>query len=185
MAIRRTLAVTLIASAAVLTVIHQQDQPSTTALVANRDLRPGDVLTTDDVHTAAMPEHLAPSDQITATDIVGRHVTGLIREGELLPRHRLLDSRLPAALTGRPDARLVPVRPADDALAAFIRPGDLVDLLSDDARVLARNAIVAVVPDADRQPSTESRAVLVAMPESDAHRVAAAGLRDRITFVLH
>ncbi|MCF8570281.1 SAF domain-containing protein [Gordonia sp. HY002] len=167
------------------TVAQQHGPPSATALVAVRDLRPGDVLVAGDVRATAVPDNLAPPDQITVNDIVGRHVTGLVQDGEIIGRHRLLDSRLPAVLTGQSDARLVPVRPADDALAAFVRTGDLVDLLTQDAQVLARNAVVAVTPDADRAPPTESGTVLVAMEESDAHRVAAAGLRDPITFVLH
>ena len=183
--IRRTLAIALIVSAVISTAAQQQGPPSTTALVAVRDLRPGDVLVAGDVRATAVPDNLAPPDQITVNDIVGRHVAGLVQGGEIIGRHRLLDSRLPTVLTGRPDTRLVPVRPADDTLAAFVRTGDLVDLLSQDAQVLARNAVVAATPDVERAPSTESGTVLVAMDESDAHRVASAGLRDPITFVLH
>lgn len=183
--IRRVLAISLIVSAVVLTAAQQDGLPSSTALVAVRDLRPGDALVADDVRVTEVPDHLSPREQVTAHDIVGRRVTGLVKEGEIIARHRLLDSQLPAVLIGRADARLVPVRPADDALAAFVRAGDLVDLLSQDARILARNAVVAMTPDNDRAASTEAGAVLVAMDEEDAHRVAAAGLRDPITFVMH
>ncbi|WOC11527.1 SAF domain-containing protein [Gordonia sp. MP11Mi] len=183
--IRRAVAVALIVCAAAVTVAQQHGSPSSTTLVATRELRPSEALTLDDVRSIAVPEHLVPTDPIAAEDLVGRHVTGLVHTGEIIARHRLLDSRLPSALIGRPDARLVPVRPADDTLATFVRAGDVVDLLSEDARVLARGAVVAVIPDSDRHASTDPGTVLVAMGEDDAHLVASAGLRDRITFVLH
>ena len=185
MFIRRAVAITLIVCAAAVTVTQQQGQPSSTALVATRDLRPGESLTINDVRSTPVPEHLVPTDSVAPDDLVGRHVTGLVHAGEIIARHRLLDSRLPSALIGRPDARLVPVRPADDTLATFLRAGDLVDLLSEDDRVLARGAVVAVSPDSDRRASTDPGTVLVAMGEDDAHIVAAAGLREPITFVLH
>lgn len=183
--IRRSIAAALIVCAGVVTVVDRREPATSTALVASRDLRPGDVLSSADVKSVPVPDHLRPAEQLSAGDLVGRHVTGVVDSGEIVTRHRLLDSRLPAALTGRSDARLVTVAPSDDTLATFVRAGDLVDLLSEDSRVLARSAVVAVTPEHDRRTSAETSAVLVAMPEGDAHRVAAAGLRDRITFVLH
>ncbi|MBB4137709.1 SAF domain-containing protein [Gordonia humi] len=183
--VRRSVAVALVVCAAVLAVVEHRDPPTPTALVAVRDLRPGQALTAEDVRIASVPEELTPDDAPTVDEVVGRQVTGPVHRGEIIARHRLLDARLPAALTGRSDARLVPVRPADDSLASFVRAGDRVDLLGDDSQVLARDAIVATTPSTDRSGPGETGTLLVAMPADAAHRVAAAGIRDPITFVLH
>ncbi|WP_186290577.1 SAF domain-containing protein [Gordonia zhaorongruii] len=184
--LRRCIALILTSAAVVVTVIDHRQPPAPTALVAAHDLAPGTVLNTDDVMQSPVPDHLLPVDRPAIADIVGRRVTGPIQAGEIIGRHRLLDSRLPAALLGDSNARLVPVRPADGTLLTLVRVGDHVDVLSEESDVLARDAIVALVPQrSSSQSERRPGSALIAMRESAAHRVAAAGLRTAITFVLH
>ncbi|GEE00987.1 flagellar basal body P-ring biosynthesis protein [Gordonia spumicola] len=182
-ALRRTAAVVLVLAAGVLSVVESRTAAAPTAVVATRDLRPGTALTQSDVRLAPVPASLMPDDAPSLGDVTGARVTGPVHAGEIIARHRLLDSRLPAELTGDADARLVPVRPADDSSTVFIRTGDAVDLLTEDGDVLARNATVALTPQTDGPE--RAGPVLVALPAAAAHRVAAAGLREQITFVLH
>lgn len=182
-AFRRCVAALLMVGAGVLTVIDNRTPTSPTALVAARDLKPGEIVTADDVRAAPVPHDLMPDDPPDVDAIAGRHVTGPIHAGEIITRHRLLDPRLPAEMTGDDQARLVPVRPADESSTAFIRPGDTVDLLTENGDVLARDATVALSPQSDG--SGRPGPVLVALPAAAAHRVASAGLREQITFVLH
>ncbi len=164
-------------------MIDQRTNGWPTAVVAVHDMRPGVAVTADSVRLAPVPTELTPVDPLTIDDVVGRRVTGTILSGEIIARHRLLEPRLPAELTGDPDARLVPVRPADETSTTLIRVGDVVDLLADDGDVLARAATVAVTAPADGPDRPGP--VLVALPSDEAHRVAAASLRQPITFVLH
>ncbi|QRY63151.1 SAF domain-containing protein [Gordonia sp. PDNC005] len=182
-AFRRCVAVLLMVGAGALTVIDNRIPTSPTALVAAHDLKPGEVLTASDVRLVPVPAELMPDDSPDIEAVTGRHVTGPVHSGEIIARHRLLDPRLPAEMTGDDQARLVPVRPADESSTAFMRPGDTVDLLTENGDVLARAAIVALTPQVDS--SGRPGPVLVALPANAAHRVASAGLREQITFVLH
>ena len=123
-------------------------------------------------------------------------MTGPVRAGEILTDSRVLTSRLPAQIMQRPDARLVPVKVADTAVIDLLREGDVVDVLSiDDAgttegssatKVLAKAAVVALVSqESGSRTGYDTRLAVLALPERDAHVVAAATLTAPITLVFH
>lgn len=159
-------------------------------LVAAHDLRPGQVVESGDLQPRRVANRTVPDGFLTdVTPAVGRTVTGRVRAGEILTDARLLSSHLPADLTGIDDARLVPIQLSDDAVTSLLRPGDVVDVLTEEAEVLARRAVVAlhaVEPQSGGlAPSRTAAPVLLAMDAAAAHRVAAAGLDTSLAVVLH
>ena len=99
-------------------------------VVASRDLSPGAALTAEDVRletrsTPTVPDG-SPSD---LGSVVGATLAGPARRGEVLTDVRLLGRRLAESAAG-PDARIVPVHPADSALIDLVRPGDVVDVVA-------------------------------------------------------
>ncbi len=191
LALRRGLAVTLVGAACVVAVTGAGDDGEAVVLVAAHDLVPGHVVGNGDFRPLGVARATVPSGAITDTGLAaGRTVTGRVRAGEILTDTRLLSSRLPADLTGDADARLVPVRLSDQAVTALLRPGDVVDVLTDSADVLARRAVVALhadggSPDGTLGGRSTVSPVLLAMDAASAHRVAAAGLDSALAVVLH
>ncbi|MDY6808884.1 MAG: SAF domain-containing protein [Actinomycetota bacterium] len=195
--VRRTVSVALVLAAVITTVVGHRNDESRSVVVAAHDLRPGQTVVADDLAVTSAPGGLIPTGAVRMTaDATGRTLVGGVRGGEILTDVRLLSAHLPTQLTGRRDARLVPVQLADDTVASLLREGDVVDILtvrdSDSApsAVLARAAIVALTVGAGSgstlSPSGAARQpVLLAMAEGDAHRVAAAGLDGPLTVVVH
>ncbi|TFV62022.1 Flp pilus assembly protein CpaB [Geodermatophilus sp. DF01-2] len=122
-------------------------------VVAVVDLAPGAVLTEDDLTVARYPPALRPGG--TAEDpeaLVGRVLAGGVRSGEPVTDAGLVG----AGLTAQLDAGQVaaPVRPADLAVSALVRPGDRVDVLAtppgaERAEVVAAGALVLAAPGPD------------------------------------
>ncbi len=162
-------------------------------VVAARDLGPGAALTADDVR---LEKRLAPTipdgSQSDIGAVVGSTLAGPARRGEVLTDVRLLGRRLAESAAG-PDARIVPVHPADGALIDVVRPGDVVDVVAateGDAQatphVVATDAIVVSVSAKAKGQSTASdRVVLVALPAASATAVAGAALVATVTLTLH
>ncbi|MXP22848.1 flagellar biosynthesis protein FlgA [Gordonia sp. HNM0687] len=195
--VRRVVSGALVLAAVVTTVVGHRNDESRSVVVAAHDLRPGQTVAPDDLSVVSVPGGLIPTGALRMTaDATGRTLVGRVRTGEILTDVRLLSSHLPAQLTGRREARLVPVQLADDTVASLLREGDVVDILtvrggeSAPSAVLARAAIVALTVGSGRDnalsPSGAARRpVLLAMAEVDAHRVAAAGLDGPLTVVVH
>ncbi|GAB93487.1 SAF domain-containing protein [Gordonia rhizosphera] len=202
--VRRTVSAVLVIAAVVVTVAGHRSAQGRAVVVAAHDLLPGHALVGDDVTVREVPGALVPHGALRLTaDGLGRTVAGRVNAGEILTDARLLSSRLPRGLTGRDDARLVPVRLADESVTSLLREGDVVDVLSaDDAHddgdddsgastaVLATGAVVALTATAaDGEVltgrGTRSRPVLLAMDEAAAHRVARAGLDASLAVVVH
>lgn len=188
--VRRSAAVALMVAAVAVALAGHHSSEERSVLVAASDLAPGHALTAGDLGTRRVPADIVPPGALRlSADGAGRTVTGPMHAGEIVTDARLLSSRLPAQLTGRPDARLVPVRLVDESVASLLRTGDVVDVVTTDAQVLARGAIVALdVPVADGPVRTSRHGqppVLLAMDAHDAHRVAAAGLDTALAVVLH
>lgn len=186
--VRRLIAVALVIAAIASAVVSQHNPTSVPLVVAAIDLRPGSVITHDDITTKSVVVDTVPPGAFSAVDqAVGQRVTGAIRSGEILTASRLLTSHLPAALTGNPDARLVPVRPADESVLQLVRQGDLVDVVDAESTVLARAAVVAVapLPEPGRSPTSVSAPILLAMDRQSAQNVAATGLGTALALVLH
>lgn len=188
--IRRAAAVALVIAAVAVSVAGQRGGQDGSVLVAAHDLLPGRTLAADDLTTRRVPTDLVPPGALRlSADGVGRTVVGRVRAGEIVTDTRLLSPRLPGQLTGRRDARLVPVRLAEESVSSLLRAGDVVDVITTEADVLARAAIVATDTPAETPSRTAGRTaaapVLLAMDADSAHRVAAAGLDTALAVVLH
>ncbi|GAB17114.1 hypothetical protein GOEFS_019_00270 [Gordonia effusa NBRC 100432] len=188
--IRRTIAIVLVAVAAVMTIADHRAAQGQSVITAAHDLMPGRLLVASDLTIRRIPGVALPDGALRlSADGVGRTVTGRVRAGEIVTDVRLLSARLPVGLRGLRDSRLVPVRLADDAVADLLREGDIVDVLSETSDVLARDAVVALGV-ARRSTgfggnSTGIRPILLAMSDVEAQRVATAGLKSALTVVLH
>lgn len=194
-AARRTVAGLLVILAAIAALRPDPAGVRTDVVVALHDLSPGTPLAATDVavesrFATTVPDG-APSD---IGIVIGATLTGPARRGEVITDVRLLGSRLTEAAAG-PDARMVPLHLADDALVELIRPGDVVDVLaagSADAgpdtppEVIATEAVVALVSADMAGPAGSSgRVVLVALPRQAANAVAGAALTRQITVTFH
>ncbi|MEE4024294.1 SAF domain-containing protein [Gordonia sp. PKS22-38] len=195
--IRRAAAIVLVLCAVGATVVGHRSEQSRAVVVAARDLTPGHAISADDLAVTDAPGEMIPTGAVRLTaDALGRTLVGRIRAGEILTDVRLLSPALPAQLTGRADARLVPVRLADETVASVLREGDVVDVLTaPDApasrqAVLATGAIVALTSHTEEAGGLASgrsgaRPILLAMSEDEAHDVAAVGLDGPLTVVVH
>lgn len=126
---RRLIAATLAAAAVLAALRVSAPPPESTALVpvAAHDLPAGARLAETDVTVAALPTDLVPAD--AAADPVGRVLAGPVAGGEPLTGLRLVG---PAFAEAQPGRVVLPVRLPDAGMAALLRPGDEVDLVSTD-----------------------------------------------------
>lgn len=124
--------------------------PATTpVVVAATDLPAGAQLTADDLGTAAWPPDVVPTGAAPDPEpLAGRVLAAPVRRGEPLTDARLVG---PGLWSQVPSGEVAaPVRLADLAVAALLRPGDRVDVLAtvDGAgtEVVASRALVLAVP---------------------------------------
>lgn len=141
--------------AAALLVAELRPEPAVTVpvAVAARELSPGGALAAADLRVVRMPPALVPiGSHSTADDVVGQHLVVGAPAGLPIVDGLLAGNRLAAA---GPDGTVVaPIRLADPAVAALLRPGDRVDLL-------------AATGTADGQPAVRQlagRAIVLADP---------------------
>ncbi|MCA2205929.1 MULTISPECIES: SAF domain-containing protein [Nocardia] len=191
---RRILAAALAVVAVVLFVRGDPGAATQPVVVAARDLAPGRVLTADDVRVDRHETRTLPTGfAAEAAPLLGATLTGAMRAGEMFTDLRVIGPRLAAAAAGTDDARIVPIRLADSAVAEVLRAGDRVDVVGVDdtggpgadapARTLATDAaVVLVTATADRRAE---RVVLVALATEYATAVAGASLRTALTVVFH
>jgi SAF domain len=193
---RRIAAAGLVVLAGIAAVRSNPAGERTAAVVATHDLAPGIALTADDVRiesrlTATLPD----GSQSDTGPVVGATPAGPVRRGEVLTDVRLLGSRLAESAAG-PDARIVPLHLADNAVVDLVRAGDVVDILaaplSDasnsaaESRVVATGAVVVLVSAKPKgATAANDRVVLVALPETAANAVAGAALVNSVTLTLH
>lgn len=189
MVVRRSVAVVLVIIAVVVSVRDHRVAAGQAVVVAAHDLLPGRVLTAADMAVVRAPGDLVPAGAVRlSSDGTGRTVTSTMRAGEIVTDARLLSARLAGQLTGVSDARLVPVRLSDETVADLLREGDVVDVLDESTRVLARDAVVALSAATGSSGLTgtkKSRPVLLAMAAAPAQKVAAVGLQSALTVILH
>lgn len=206
--VRRLSAVVLAALAAVLALRGDPSTHRLSVVVAARELTPGRTLTADDLRRTDLPAEVVPAGAVTdPAQLVGATSTGAVHTGEILTDLRIVSPRLAVAATGAPDARIVPMRLADNAVTAILRPGDRVDVVAADApppearsatdsrapsaRTLAGDAAVVLVSGTSamstgtRTPSAAERVVLLALDPEHAATVAAASLHTALTVVFH
>jgi hypothetical protein len=186
---RRIAAGALVVLAGVAAMRPDPDGDRAHVVVAARDLSPGNELTADDLR---LETRLVPTVPDGSQSVVGSTLAGPARRGEVLTDVRLLGRRLAESAAG-PDARIVPVHPADSALIDLVRPGDVVDVVAAsenssqaNPHVVATDAIVVSVSAKQKaQTATNDRVVLVALPASSANAVAGAALVQTVTLTLH
>jgi Flp pilus assembly protein CpaB len=190
---RRIAAGGLVVLAGVAALRPDPDGDRAHVVVAARDLSPGTELTVDDLR---LEKRLLPTipdgSQSDIGSVVGSTLAGPTRRGEVLTDVRLLGRRLAESAAG-PDARIVPVHPADSALIDLVRPGDVVDVVAasdsgsqSNSHVVATDAIVVLVSAKQKaQAATNDRVVLIALPAASANAVAGAALVQTVTLTLH
>ncbi|MGW5451768.1 SAF domain-containing protein [Nocardia sp. NPDC003979] len=189
---RRIVAAALAVVAVVLFVRGDPGGARQPVVVAAHDLSPGRVLTAEDVRVDQHETRTLPTGFATdTTPLLGATLTGAMRAGETFTDLRVVGPRLAAAAAGTEDARIVPIRLADSAVAEVLRAGDRVDVVGVEdtgdsaarARTLATDAaVVLVTASADRRAE---RVVLVALATEHATTVAGASLRTALTVVFH
>jgi Flp pilus assembly protein CpaB len=188
---RRVAAGGLVVLAGIAALRSNPDGDRAPVVVASHDLGPGAELTADDVRLENRLTPTLPDGSQSDLDVVvGSTLAGPARRGEVLTDVRLLGNRLAESAAG-PDARIVPVHPADAALADLVRAGDVVDVVAApeaDAhatpRVVATNAVVVLVS-AKQKAQSDERVVLVALPAAAANALAGAALVQSVTLTLH
>ncbi|NUS42305.1 MAG: flagellar biosynthesis protein FlgA [Mycobacteriaceae bacterium] len=198
-ALRRGAAAGLAGLGLLLAVRGNPEAERVAVVVAARDLGPGRPLVAADVRVARREAAAVPPDGTfrDPQDLVGRTAAGPVRAGETVTDVRVVGSRLAAAATGDPDARVVPVRPADAGVAAMLHAGDRVDVIgagdhgaegAAKSAVLARDAVVVMVAEQDHArfgTRSGDRMVLLAMPARSATSVAGASLNSDLALVFH
>ncbi len=186
----------LLAAAAVATALPAllpEPAPGADVLVAVRDLPAGTPLADGDVVPGRLPEGVVPDGALRPGEpLVGRLLAGPVRRGEALTDVRLLGPGLLAGVDpgGRASLVAVPVRLADAASAALLRPGDRVDVLAaatspdapPSAAVVAAAAPVLAVPAPG--PDLDGALVVLATPAPAAARLAAAAVSSRLSAVV-
>lgn len=193
--VRRGLAAALLLLALALALRPDptDTRPTAPILLATHDLAPGSTLTPADVVQRRIPADLLPSGAITTVQAAAGHVLGgALRAGEPITDVRLIDSGLAGS---PPGSSAVSVRLADPAVADLLHPGVRVDVITQDptesddpppasSALLASDAIVLTVRDADTAPGQHGRLVVLGLPEQVATRVAAVSLRQPVTVTL-
>ncbi|MFL6129375.1 MAG: Flp pilus assembly protein CpaB [Mycobacteriales bacterium] len=194
---RRVLAVVLLVAAVVVAL--RPEAPSSTlgpppagraVVVAARDMPAGTILAKPDLRTAELPADVVPAGTaLEVQPLLGRTVAGPVRRGEAVTDARLVGPGLTTGLGAR-ESSAVPVRLADAAAAALVRPGDRVDVLgtpvdtagtagSGDAVEVATGVRVLAV--LRGEGAAEGVVLVVAAAPAIARRLAGAAGRDRLT----
>lgn len=190
---RRLLAGALVVLAGVAALRPDPAGDRASVVVAVRDISPGTALSAADVALESrLATTLPDGASVDLTTALGATAAGPVRRGEVLTDVRLLGRRLTEATAG-PDARLVPIHPADSALAELLRPGDVVDVVaaseaagtepSAGSRVVASGGTVVMVS-AGQKSTGEDKVVLIALPTAAAQAVAGAALLEKVTLIL-
>lgn len=191
---RRPLAAVCAGVAVLISLSVLRPAPPVTAdiVVAASDLPPGVTLTSEDVTVAAVPAELVVVGSYSNTaDAIGRLLATGIDAGEPVTASRFAGGVGSGALATGEVA--VPVRLADRALAEFLQPGDVIDLVAARDRrgqVVAESARVITVPRQDSSgflAGSTTRAdslVLVAIPRRVATEVAASALAGPLAAVV-
>jgi len=198
---RRILAAALTALAGFLFVRGDPAAHRVRVVVAAHDLAPGQAVGVADLRVGDYAAGTLPAGVLhEPAPLVGATLTAAMRAGEIFTDLRVVGPRLAAAATGMADARIVPIRLADGAVADILRSGDRVDVVAaepDSATTpphpLAADAVVVSVPGGERSGAERSgagrlhapgeRIVLIALDATHATAVAAASLRTALTVV--
>lgn len=190
---RRLLAAACAAAAvgAALSVLAPKPAPMTPVLAAARDLTAGHALRLEDLRALDLPPAAVPGGALRpGAAILGRLVATPVRRGEPLTDVRLVGGSLLAQLPAAGQVA-APVRIADAATVALLRPGDRIDVLAategaSDAAVVAADALVITVPAGDTagDPLDGGALVVLATTPATARRLAQAAVTARLSVTL-
>jgi pilus assembly protein CpaB len=191
--LRRVIAAMLVGLAAVLALTPGRAGSADDAVVvAARDLAAGTVLGASQVALRALPEQVIPDGAARVpAAVLGRTLAAPVRRGEPLTDVRLTGSDLTRAISTNQGTVSVPLRLADPGVAALLRPGATVDVVTVGERqyepvVLARAAqVLAVLEAGARGGEHDGRLVLVALDPVAATRVAAASISQTLTVTVY
>lgn len=184
----RRLAAGVLVLAAGATALSGMVRTDPTVLVFTRDLAVGETVTDDALRLAHVPADVIPESAVTDPDeVAGRIVVTAAGAGEIVTGHRITGTHVLAGLAGSADGAeeltVVPVRLADPDTVALLHHGDRVTIVTADDEsgrpvIVARGGRVVVAD--PENPST----VLIALPEEEAHDVAAISLSAPLGIVL-
>lgn len=187
---RRRLLAALLVAVAVASGLHVVAAPPPATVpvsVAARDLPAGAVLGAGDLVPAEFAPGSVPDD--LAGDALGRTLAAPLRRGEPVTAVRLVG---PALTDGSPGVVALPVRLPDGGMVALLEVGQRIDLLAadpraGDAEVVAADLPVLALPgEAESDGVTASglpgRLVVVGAAPDEAARIAAAAVREFVTF---
>jgi pilus assembly protein CpaB len=187
--LRRAVAAVLAGLAAVLALAPGRASSADDAVVvAAQNLTAGTVLEPALVTLHNIPKQAVPDGAARVPSaVLGRTVAAPVRRGEPLTDVRLTGSDLIRASSTNPDTVSVSLRLADPGVAALLRPGTTVDVVTvgerqDEPVVLARGARVLAVLEAGTHTGERAgKLVLVALDPVAATRVAAASISQTLT----
>ena len=192
-ALRWLVAAGLLGIAALLLAAEPQQvtaPPSTSVVVAARDLPGGVALTRSDLRSARLPRALVPRGALrVASAALGRATAGPVRAGEPITDVRLLGPALVRAVGGAATVA-APVRIADPGAVALLRPGDRVDVVSagstgsEPPRMVASNVPVVGVPPPDSDGAAEGALIVLATSPDVAARLVAAAATSRLSLTV-
>lgn len=178
--IRRIVAAALATLALVLALLPRAAVTGTPVVVAAVELPAGAPVRAADLAVREWPPELAPTGALRSVAAAAdRVLVGAAHAGEPITDVRLLDAPAGAG----PDGAAVPVRLADAGVAALLRPGSRVDVVTigsraGEAAVLATDATVLAVMAEEK--GAKGRLVMVGMPRELAGKVAAAALAEQL-----
>jgi Flp pilus assembly protein CpaB len=187
--LRRAIATVLVGLAAVLALAPGRANSADDAVVvAAQNLAAGTVLEPALVTLRGIPKQAVPDGAARVPSaVLGRTLAAPVRRGEPLTDVRLTGSDLTRALSTNPDTVSVSLRLADPDVAALLRPGTAVDVVTvgerqDEPVVLARGArVLAVLEAGNHTGERAGKLVLVALDPIAATRVAAASISQTLT----
>ncbi|MDQ3527092.1 MAG: SAF domain-containing protein [Actinomycetota bacterium] len=165
--------------AAVTALSPASGDAGSTVLVAAHDIPAGSPIALDAVHAELRPARLLPDGALTDIELLaGGVAAGPVRAGEVLTDVRVTPAM---ALHGLADGRvLVHVPLSDPAMAAAVRPGTRVDVLSTvDGSIVAGDALAVAASPAgvtagDDPSARPGSGFFAAVGEGDAARLAVA-----------
>jgi len=188
---RRVAAAVLVGLAAVMALYSSRDPyPGDMMVVAARDLSPGTVVEASQLTVRRLPAQAVPDGAARSpAAVLGRTLAAPVRRGEALTDVRLTGPDLARLVGSNSQLMSVPLRLADPGVAALLRTGSTVDVVTvgpqqGEPVVLARGArVLAVLESATAQ--RDGKLVLIALDPVAATRVAATSISQGLTVTVH
>lgn len=196
-ALRRLIAISFILLALAL-LLHDVHHPVNQVYVYRNSLEAGARITPADVELKTVPTDMVPDNSIrNSQEITGRIVAVTRHPGVVATESDFINIRLDGHSVAQTiknssgeQLNMIPITLADPAVASFIAPGDEVNVVSHDRNSLAPitiatgGKVVFAANSTQDIPDLQPGSVLISLPESAAHAVAAAALHQPLTLVV-